>query len=57
MLLTRLSYTVFVARQNYQRGIFSMVLKRSLHCQWVGYSKLVHQKQLRRALHFVFTFV
>jgi len=28
---TRASYTVFVARQNYQRGNFAMGLKLNLH--------------------------
>jgi len=41
---------VFVARQNYQRGIFAMGLKLSLHHHQVRFSKLVHQKQLRNVL-------
>jgi len=31
MLQTRVRYTVFVARQSYQRGIFAMVSKWTLH--------------------------
>jgi len=30
MLQTRVSYTVSVARQSYQRGIFALLLKQSL---------------------------
>jgi len=56
MLHTGVSYTAFVARQRYQMGIFAMVLKWSLHHHYVGYSKLVRQKQLRKALLLVFTF-
>jgi len=43
---------IFVTLQSYQRG---MVLKRILHHHRVGYSKLVRQKQLRKALLLVFT--
>jgi len=43
MLETRVRYTVFAARQNYQRGNFAMDLKLSLHHQEVRYSKLVRQ--------------
>jgi len=56
MILTKVSYAVFVTGQSYQRGIFAMVWKWSLHHQWVRYSKLMHQKQLRKELLVVFTF-
>ena len=50
MLQSRAKYTVFVACQSYQRGIFAMVLKWNLHHPQVWYSKLVRLKQLQKAL-------
>jgi len=38
MLQSRAKYTVFVVCQSYQRGIFRMVLKLSLHHHQVGSS-------------------
>jgi len=55
MLQARINHTVFVARQRYPRGVSSMVSKWSLHHHQVGYSRLVRQKQLRKALLLVFT--
>ena len=48
LLQTGAWYTVFVARQTYQRGIFVLGLKFSFHHHQVWYNKLVRQKQLRK---------
>jgi len=53
MLQSRAKYTAYLACQSFQRIIFALVLKWNLHHHQLGYSKLVHQKQLRKALFLV----
>jgi len=55
MLLTRVSYTLFVVRQSYQRN-FCDGLEMKFRSPLGGIQQLVHQKQLRKALLLVFTF-
>jgi len=50
MLQSRANSTAFLACQSFQRIIFEMVLKWNLHHHQLGYSMLVRQKQLRKAL-------
>ena len=44
------THTAFLACQSFHRRIFAMVLKWNLHHHQLGYSKLVRQKLLRKAL-------
>jgi len=53
MLQSRANDTAFLACQSFKRIIFAMVLKLNLHHHWMGYSKLMRQKQLRKALFLV----
>ena len=55
MLLTRVSYKLFVVRQSYHRNFcdgFEMKFRSSIG----GIKQLVHHKQLRKAILLVFTF-
>jgi len=55
MLLTRVSYTLFVVRQSYQKN-FCDGLEMKFRSPIRGMKQLAHRKQLRKAILLVFTF-